>query len=67
VTSVDFYLRGGSQHDVPIGTGRLSLYGWITLWDTKTVPNGTYTLQSVAHDAAGGSSRSKAITITVRN
>jgi hypothetical protein len=31
------------------------------------VANGTYTLQSVAYDAAGRSSRSKGIVVTIKN
>ena len=68
VTKVDFYLTGGSQHDTLIGTGRQTSYGWITGWNTTTVANGTYTLQSVAYGAGGRrSGHSNGITITVNN
>ena len=68
VTKVEFRLTGGSQHDTLIGTGvGLTRFGWITRWNTTTVANGTYTLQSVAYDVAGRSGHSNGITITVKN
>jgi hypothetical protein len=67
VTKVEFYLTGGSQHDTLIATADLALYGWFSHWNTATVANGTYTLQSVAYDAAGRSSRSKGIVVTIKN
>ena len=45
----------------------MTLFGWVALWNTATVANGTYTLQSVAYDASGRSSQSKSITVTVSN
>jgi hypothetical protein len=67
VTKVEFRLTGGSQHDTLIGTGGLTRFGWITRWNTTTVANGTYTLQSVAYDAGGRSEKSAAISVTVSN
>jgi hypothetical protein len=37
------------------------------MWDTTTVPNGTYTLTAVARDAAGNKASSTAVTVTVEN
>jgi hypothetical protein len=67
VTRVAFYLTGASGHAILIGTGHLSTVGWRTQWNTTNMADGTYTLQSVVHDASGGSSRSKSITVTVSN
>ena len=67
VTKVEFYLSGASLGPTLIGTGGQTLYGWIALWNTAGVPDGTYTLQSVAYDSAGRSSHSEAVTITVDN
>jgi subtilisin family serine protease len=36
-------------------------------WNTKTVPNGTYSLAAVASDAAGNASTSAVVTVNVRN
>jgi hypothetical protein len=67
VTKIGFYLTGASQHDRLIGTATLNPLGWATLWNTATVANGTYHLQSVAYDVAGRSGHGNDITITVKN
>ena len=36
-------------------------------WDTTTIANGTHTLTAVAHDAAGNTATSAAVTVTVNN
>jgi hypothetical protein len=70
VSGVQFVLSGGSLSDQVVGTATLTLYGWIADWDTTTVPNGTYTLQSVATATTSFSSitvTSPGITVTVNN
>jgi Bacterial Ig domain len=67
VTKVEFYLTSASQHDTLIGTATRTPYGWAIRWNTTTVANGTYQLQSVAYDVAGRSGHSNGITITVKN
>jgi hypothetical protein len=53
--------------DLVIAEARPTVYGWYAPWNTTTVPNGTYTLQSVASYASGQSGTSAPITITVNN
>lgn len=67
VTGVEFRLSGGAVADAPIGTGAASAYGWYVDWNTTTVPNGTYTLESVAEGAAGDQGRSPPVTVVVEN
>jgi YVTN family beta-propeller protein len=67
VTKVEFHLTGGGLSDVSVATAVPTIYGWIADWNTKTVPNGTYTLQSVAYDAAGLSTHSAGIMVNVLN
>lgn len=67
VTKVDFRLTGGTLHSALIATGTPTTVGWLAGWSTTSVPNGTYKLQTVAYDAAGKSSESTSITITVAN
>jgi uncharacterized repeat protein (TIGR02543 family) len=67
VTGVTFIVSGGSLSNHVVGTAVATIYGWIALWNTTTVPDGTYTLQSLATDAAGDTAYSPAITITVEN
>jgi hypothetical protein len=50
-----------------IGIASLTLYGWIAEWNTTSVPNGTYTLNSVATEVGGTTVTSPPITITVSN
>ena len=65
-TGVQYELTGGTLSDQVIATGTLTLVGWAASWNSVNVPNGSYTLQSVA--TFGGSSIvSPGITITVNN
>jgi hypothetical protein len=67
IASVTFEVSGGSISDQVVGTGVPTLYGYIGGWDTRDVPNGTYTLQSVATDTTGVSTTSAPITVRVNN
>ena len=48
VTALDYRVTGGAVNDVVIGTGGLTIYGWLAYLNTTAVPDGTYTLQSVS-------------------
>jgi hypothetical protein len=67
-TSVLFLLFGGSYgYAAPvICTATLTLYGWLCYWNTTTVPNGSYTLLSLASNS-GGYAFSSGVSITVHN
>jgi hypothetical protein len=67
VTKVEYRLTGGTLNAALIVTGTPTYYGWLAEWDTTTVPNGSYTLQSVAYDAAGLSTYSAGVAVTVDN
>ena len=69
VTKVTYEVSGGPSNlsDVQIATAAPTLIGWLSAWNTTTVPNGSYTLQSVASYAGGVSGTSTGITITVSN
>ena len=67
MTKVEFDLTGGTLNNALIATATLTNYGWLAGWDTTTVANGTYTLQSVAYYASGASGTSTGTTITVNN
>ena len=67
VTSVQFEVSGGSLSDKAVSPAAPTLYGWIGFWNTTTVPNGTYTLQSVATEVGGTTATSPGITVTVSN
>ena len=67
VSTVHFVLTGGTLNQAVIATATPTLFGWLASWDSTTVPNGTYTLQSVASYAGGVTGTSPGITITVSN
>ena len=67
VIQVQFEVTGGSLHDQTVATAVQTAYGWIAGWNTTSVPDGTYTLQSFASYSGGVTGTSSGITITVNN
>jgi peptidoglycan/LPS O-acetylase OafA/YrhL len=68
VTSVDFQLSGGGLGNQSLcSTQGRSYLGWVCQWNTSDVPNGLYTLQSVALNTEGKTVRSAPVTISVKN
>jgi hypothetical protein len=67
VTTVEFQLTGGPLTNALIATAIPTYYGWLASWNSTTVPNGTYTLQSVASDGGGNEGAGPGITIIVEN
>jgi 4-amino-4-deoxy-L-arabinose transferase-like glycosyltransferase len=67
VTKVQFLLSGNGYHKGVIGTTPHSNTWNALLWNTTTVPNGSYHLQSVATNSAGARGYSAPITINVDN
>jgi hypothetical protein len=67
VSQVQFTLTGGSLNNALIATATPTIYGWVASWDSTTVPDGIYTLQSDAYDAGGNQGVSSGITVTVAN
>jgi hypothetical protein len=69
---LEFRITGGIRRDAVIGTAALSLTGGDSIgatlrWNTRSVPNGRYTVRSVLYDAAGKAGRSSSISVTVSN
>ena len=69
VTKVLFELSGGPSDlsDQVIATATPTIYGWLAAWDSASVANGSYTLQSVATDADANTDTSTAVSLTVDN
>lgn len=67
ITSVDFQIRSSGGQQVKLLRGSQFPYGWLGIWSTTNLPNGSYTVQSVAKDITGHSSTSQAVPITVEN
>ena len=68
-TQVQYEVSGGPNNYVNqvISGSTPTYYGWIGGWNTTSVPNGTYTLNSVASYAGGVSGTSLPITVIVNN
>jgi hypothetical protein len=67
VTKVEFHLTGGSLNNALVGTATPTYYGWLVSWNSTTVPDGSYTLQSEAYDGAGYVGVSAPVSVTVAN
>ena len=67
VTKVQFVLSGHGYHRAVLGTAVYTRSGIALLWNTTTVPNGSYQLESVATNKAGVQGYSAPITIKVDN
>jgi hypothetical protein len=65
-TQVQYEITGGALTDSVIATAIPTYFGWVGLWNTTGVPNGTYSLQSVA-SSDGVSGTSSSVTIDVNN
>jgi probable HAF family extracellular repeat protein len=61
VVGVQFKLDGAN-----LGT-EVTTASYAISWNTASVPNGVHTLTAVAHDAAGNTATSSAVTVHVRN
>jgi hypothetical protein len=66
VSQVQYELTGGTLTNAVIATATPTIYGWLASWNSTNVPNGTYTLQSVA-SSGGLTGTSPGITVTVDN
>jgi hypothetical protein len=68
VASVKFLLEDGTTHrEAVIATASLTVVGWIALWNTTGMADGTYMLSSVASGHGGRTASSIPIRIVVSN
>jgi hypothetical protein len=67
IATVEFHVTGGALVDSRLGTATNSSFGWLFDWNTRTVPDGTYTLRSVAYDGTGKVTASAPVSVTVDN
>jgi hypothetical protein len=67
-TSVEFRLFGGVYgFSAPVlCTAKLSMFGWVCLWNSVTVPNGSYALVAEASNSSA-TAFSPGVDITVKN
>lgn len=67
VAKVTFVLTGGRLEQSVVGTAVPTILGYLDTFDTTSVANGVYTLQSVAYDNQGLSTISAPVTVTIAN
>jgi hypothetical protein len=67
INGLQFEITGGNLSNPVIVTASPYLFGWIAMWNTTTVPDGSYTLQSLATDTNGVTGASPGITVAVNN
>ncbi len=67
ITKVEFRLTGGHLKHSLIGNATSTPYGWLDMWNSVMVPDGTYTLQSSAFEANGASGYSTGVEVTIDN
>ncbi|MBF6556115.1 MAG: hypothetical protein IVW52_08030 [Acidimicrobiales bacterium] len=67
IRNVQFVLTGGRYNKSVIGRATATLAGFILVWNSKSVSNGTYTLQSRATDETGNTRYSRGHSVTIRN
>jgi hypothetical protein len=65
IDKVVFHITGEGR--TVVEAARTYTYGWLARWDTTTVANGTYTVQSVAYGASGQVTTSAGVVVQVRN
>jgi hypothetical protein len=67
VAKVEFRITGGTLTNAVVSSASKFSYGWLGAWDTTTVPNGPYALQSVAFSSGGRMGHSAGVMLTVEN
>ena len=65
IDKVEFHITGEGR--TVVEAARTYTYGWLARWDTTTVANGAYTVQSVAYGASGQVTTSAGVVVQVRN
>jgi hypothetical protein len=67
ITKVQFEVTGQGVTNTVVSRASPYAYGWLGAWHTTTVPNGLYTLESVAYNTAGHVAHSRAISVRIEN
>jgi hypothetical protein len=64
---VEFQATGSSLHNAIIGTATTKKFGWVAVWDSTKVANGSYMVRTVAVGPDGTKAFSSPIRIRVEN
>ncbi len=66
VSAVQFVLVAGGRRPVLVSATNTE-FGWLGLWNSQTVPDGSLSIRSVVHTGTGRSGASAPIIVTVTN
>ena len=67
VSQVIYEISGNGLTNSVVATATPTIYGWLANWNTTSVANGSYTLESVASYSGGGTGTSSPVTVTITN
>jgi peptidoglycan/LPS O-acetylase OafA/YrhL len=67
VSEVQFDVNGTTGRSLVLGPAPFTPIGWIVLWNTTSVPDGTYEVRAVASNTAGQRATSPAVRVEVKN
>jgi len=65
--SVKFEISGGTPQQDIVVAAKLVPFGWLGGWNTTDLPNGVYTIRSVAEEVDGQTTRSAPVFVRVDN
>jgi hypothetical protein len=68
IEAVDFRISGSTTGaPIVLHSANYGPYGWLAGWLSTALPNGSYSVQSIARDTAGHVSTSHAVPFTIEN
>ncbi len=67
VSQVRFEVSGTTGRSLVLGPATFTPVGWVVLWKTTSVPDGTYEVRAVAFNTAGRRTTSPAVRVEVKH
>ncbi len=67
ITKVQFVVRGNLRSSTVVSNGLANYFVYIGAWDTRTVPDGTYSIRSIAYSPGGQMGLSRWTVVRVAN
>jgi hypothetical protein len=67
VTRIDYVLSGPDREQATLASASRTKYGWVTKWNTSTVPNGSYSIRAKVGDSGGRSVWTSPVEVLVEN
>ena len=67
ITKVQFIVSGNDRGPQIISQGTATPFGWLGGWNTRTVPDGVYSIRSVADSPGGLTGTSRSTVVRVAN